>query len=233
MPPPTPAVDVAPILHKLLIRKRRRGLARVLGFVFGLPLLFLGPAVLGTMFWVACILLYQWYPWTWFFLGTCAVAIPALFVTEIRTAGEFMSAAITPDQANRAMAAQAVKTVGTLINPRLGNTLALAAAIASPRASTAGFVELFLTGPRLLLSAFRNTRMTIRLRSVDVERTALLLHQLLRANIGVPIQSLLQKSERPGDLELPLAYLVFHDWAAVAADHSKAWILSDAKKDLT
>jgi hypothetical protein len=174
--------------------------------------------MLSTMFWIATGLLHHFYPWSWFFWGTCAIVIPTLFFTEIRTAGNYMSEVISPEEAQRAQIAHGMQAVGTLLNPRMSNTLALAAAIATPRASMAGFIELFLIGPRLILNATRTARLMSRLRGNDIHRTALLLHQLRIANVGIDLQRLLQNRETPADLELPLAYLVFYDWAGVAAN---------------
>jgi uncharacterized membrane protein YjfL (UPF0719 family) len=221
-----------PILRKLQARQARRTLVSIAGYIFGIPLMFLGPLMLGTMFWLSCLLLYRWYPWTWFFWGTCAIVIPVLIYTEIRTSGAFMSEAISEEEATRGQIAHGMAAVGGMINPGMGSTLSMAAMLASPRASMAGFIELFLLGPRMLLSSFQSTRLTMRLRGNDMQRTAQLLHDLRRANIGIAITRLLHKGEEPADLELPLTYLVFYDWAGVAADQSKAWILTEAKTDL-
>jgi hypothetical protein len=227
-----PPADLEPILRKLQSRERLRASLRIVAFIFGLPLAFVGPLVLGTMFWMACGMLYRWYAWWYFFLGTSALAIPALFVTELRTGGSYLSEVISPEEAKRAEIAQGIKTVGMLVSPRMGNTLMLAAALAAPRASMAGFIEIFLTGPRLLLTAFRDVGMIRRLQGTNMQLTALLLHQLLQAKVGIPTEKLLRPGQELELIELPLAYLVFYDWIGVAADGSKAWILTRALEDL-
>jgi hypothetical protein len=224
--------DLAPILQKLQSRERGRALLRIMAFIFGLPLALVGPLVLGTMFWFACGMLYQWYPWLYFFLGTSVVAIPALFVTELRTAGNYLSEAVTPAEAKQAAIAQNVKMAGTAMVPQMGNTLALAAVLASPRVSAAGFVEVFLTGPRLLLTAFRDTDMLKKLHGADLQLAAILLRQLLQARVGIPTKKLLRPGQTMKQIEQPLAYLVYYDWTGVAADGSKVWILTQSIEEL-
>jgi hypothetical protein len=226
------AADETGILGKLRARERGRRAMRGVALGAGVPLTFLGPVVLGTMFWVACGMLWHWYGWWIFFLGTSVVAIPALVVTEMRTGGRYLSEVITPEEARRAEIAQGVKVVGTVMMPRARDTLALAAVLASPRASTAGFVELFLAGPRMVLSAVRDREMLRRLRGADAQVAALLLHELLRARVGIPTARLLKRGQTMEQIELPLAYLVFYDWAGIAEGGTKVWVLTTAVEEL-
>src|SRR4051812_27796175 len=112
-PPPPPAPPPPPLPPKTPTPPPPPSPPPLLPFSFGLPLAFVAPLILGTMFWLACNILVRWYPWSYFFWGTALIALialPALFLTELRTSGNYLASVITPEEAKRACIAQGIKT---------------------------------------------------------------------------------------------------------------------------
>src|SRR5262245_41936502 len=91
---PAPAESFQPLVVKDLRRRDRliqfKSIALVVGAV---PLMLIGPLVLGTIFWFATWQLYAYYSWSWFFWGLCLVMIPAMLATEARQRGGYFAGA--------------------------------------------------------------------------------------------------------------------------------------------
>jgi hypothetical protein len=196
------------------------GIATLL--LIGVPMLFIGPLALASLFWFATLNLFGYYPWTWFFWGFVVILIPLLFWTERRTRGGFL--------ADTVIEAGGGSELPYLLGGDLGLLISFAT---NPRVTMSGFIEIFLTGPRFVLDAFEKMNRARRVRSVDQDRAAAIVADLLRTDRGVPIQSLVRPGERLATLDVSLAYLLFFDWIGLSKDRSRVWILTEARQRLS
>ncbi|MBK8269716.1 MAG: hypothetical protein IPK83_16050 [Planctomycetes bacterium] len=100
-----------------------------------------------------------------------ALTIPLLIHLEWRTGGNFLG------EAGRDFAKDSAWDGLAMLGLPFGSP-ALAIAAANPRAATAGFMELFLIGPRLLVPGVRHLALAARLRMVDTVRAARVMEEI-------------------------------------------------------
>ena len=218
------AVDNSTKLVRLL---RRRGtlfyLKTVTMFLLGLPASLLGPAVVATLAWLACLPWGSLYPWLTFFGWAALVMLPALYLLEMRTAGNFLAERVT-DIAPLPPVARRVYT--------LGEVGAIAALATNPRTTSTLFTEVFLFGPRLVTGAIRQLRLRRYARGADLRRAANVLSTLRELTDGLPADDLLCETESPRALAPTLAYLAFYEWIGVGNRGTKVWLLTEARRVL-
>lgn len=190
-------------------------------FLLGLPASLLGPAVVATLFWMACLPWGYWFPWPTFFGWTALIMLPGLYLLEIRTAGNYLSERV-PDIAPLPPVARGIFT--------LGEVGAIAALATNPRTTSALFTELFLFGPRLVVGAFRQLRLRRYVRGADLRRAASVLGTLCELNDGIPAQDLLREGESSRALAATLAYLAFYEWIGVGNRGTKVWLPTEARR---
>lgn len=217
-------VDDSARLVRLL---RQRGslfhLKTLFMILLGLPASLLGPAVVATLFWVAAMPLGLWVEWTTAFGWASLIMLPALYMLEIRTKGNFLAERvdeITP----LPPIARGIFT--------LGEFGAIAALASNPRTTSTLFTEVFLFGPRLVVDAFRQLRLRMYARGADIRRAASILSTLTELHDGLPTEDLLRANESARTLAPTLAYLAFHDWIGVGNSGGKVWLLTEARRVL-
>ncbi len=216
-----------------VLRRRRsvRLLVSVSKLLFGLPLSFVAALVLGSMFWMAAFFLGWQYPWSWFFLTTAAVTIPLLYHLELRTDGQFVSEAVRDSTGSIAYTGL-LATLSVVLRQPLGAVTALAGEQASPRAATAGFVELFLTGPRLVIEARRHLRLERLLRNVSLSHAAEIVVVLASSEKGIARDELQRRVGSSGDLLPALAFLASQEWIGVGEKVDRVWLRTEAREVL-
>ena len=223
---PAPTVRIR---SRLIARDRITGALAVGGILLGLPMLLLGPVLLGSIAWFALIQLTDLHlTWQAVVCITAAILIPASFITELRTRGRFLDQAFAdagPVNEPSGLEMAAATTLGR-------GGVAMVAALTNPRLSTAGFTELVLTGPRWMLSGLRTLRLKRRLRSVDRARAAELLAALLRRPDGAAVQALLQPGETPPQLDPVLAYLAVGGWIGVTKTRDRVYLYTESRERL-
>lgn len=145
----------------------------------------------------------------------CLVMVPLLYRLELRTAGD--------DLGEAADGAEVTPSSGYCLVPGPGRAvLAVATVAANPRAVSAGVIEFFLTGPRMVVSAVRQLRAVRHIRNADVARDR-----------GTATTNLLNKDEQIADLVPTIAYLVFHRWIGARDGWQHVWLFSEARRTLT
>jgi hypothetical protein len=204
------------------LKRRERGLSAGVAtmLVIGIPMLLLGPLILGTLFWFATGMLLRFYPWSWFFWGFVVVLIPLLFWTERGTRGTYF--------ADTVVAAGGASPLPYLAGAEIGMLVSFAT---SPRVAASGFVELFLTGPRLVLDAIDKIRRARHVRDVDRDRAAHVVARLRQFDQGIAPDQI--NPGEPVSAVIPvLAYLLFHDWIGISKTGDRVWLLGDARRAL-
>ena len=189
--------------------------------LLGLPVSLLGPAVVATLFWLAGMPWGYWFQWTTVFGWAALIMLPALYMLEIRTKGNYLGERvdeITP----LPPIARGIFT--------LGEFGAIAALATNPRTTSTLFTELFLFGPRLVVDAIRQMRLRMYARGADVRRAASILSTLVELRDGIPTEDLLRANESPRTLAPTLTYLLFHDWIGVGNSGGKVWLLTEARR---
>lgn len=215
------------IARALKSRVRLRKVKAWSGLLLGIPLCLIAPLLLGTLFWFSAGRLGVGSDWTWFFLGTSAVTIPLLIRLEIRTDGNYLGEAardFVPDNSidGRIMLGAPLPAIG----------VSLAYAAANPRAATSGFMEIFLTGPRLVVPGFRHLRSSAKFSGIDPARAARAVAKLLLSGSGVPIKSLVEPGEPPEALGRALHWLAFFDWIGLAEKGDRVFLFSESRETL-
>lgn len=95
------------------------------------------------------------------------------------------------------------------------------------------FVEVFLFGPRMVLSAIRQRRVRRSFGRVDFDRAVELVRLLGSVDGGVDLPVVLRRGETLDNLLPTLAYLVFHQWIGVRGAWERAWLTSEARESLS
>src|SRR5258706_1906570 len=163
-----------------------KGLA-IASIVAAVPLLFVGPLLLACIFWFAAVNFGYGLPFSWWFWGLTAIMVPAMFLGEARQRGGFF--------AGRNLDVSPGGLDGPALMPVPGDVGMLFNFVINPRLQASGFVELFLTGPRLMLDGLTKLRHAQQLRGVSLDRAGDAIVQLALFDKGVPIQSLLRGGE--------------------------------------
>jgi hypothetical protein len=149
------------------------------------------------------------------------VLTPLLFRMEIKTRGRYY---------NDAVMEAGSPSGGSFY---LGSPYAgIGFIAANPRQAAAGFVELLLLGPRLVLEAFQKVHHARLVKSANLDRAAEVLCVLNGADHAMLITQLQKPGEQLAGLVPTLAYLLFHDWIGMSKKGDKVWIGSDAKAAL-
>ncbi len=208
-------------------RDRMRELRLTLAWVFGIPLSFLGPLVLASIFWLVIGRLTEhWYPWSWYVAALSIVAIPLLFRLESRTGGKYADQAVAdmppPCDGMGRITLGAYAGFGAPV----GGLLAWGA---NPRAASAGFIEFFLVGPRLILGAARQARLERAFRALDRRRAAHVLAQLFETGHALPPGALLRPGESMDDLRPVLIWLAHLGWIGVAEKLDQVYLYTESR----
>src|SRR5207237_585642 len=125
------------------------------------------------------------WPWTYIFLGCCAVMLPFLFWFEARSAGDFLGQAVR-GQPRPGSLAELNAPVSIL------DVVALSATGTAPNRSAIILFEFFLIGPRLLLGARRQLRISRRFKSARLDRAAQVLEHLMQRKMAYELPALLR-----------------------------------------
>jgi hypothetical protein len=208
-----PADDLRHIKSRLQLRVLNQQILIVLMTLIGLPLVVAGAALFAGIIFAISIrasngaLAYR--SLFWFCL---IIATPLLFLLEISTRGKFAEEAVA--EADN-------------VDPRV-----------SFMAGTSGaefvIVMIFsLLGPGLILGAYRRLRGQLQHRGAPIDRCAEVAGHLLLADVGIDLLSLKKPGESTVELLTVVEYLVHYDWAGLAHDGKRVWILTDAKKPLS
>ena len=102
----------------------------------------------------------------------------------------------------------------------------------NPRLSAAGWVEIFLTGPRMFLNGFRHLQMTKKLGSANMDRCADLMARLLAAGPSAPINKLAVRGNARQDLIIDLAWLSYFGWVQLSEKLDRVILFSESKEIL-
>jgi hypothetical protein len=205
--------------EKHLRRREAARKAKVFALLlFGVPALFFGPVILGSIYWLLGLIWGFYVPWIWVFLGSFIVLTPLLFWTEWRTGGSYYTDAIlsTHSKSDRA----GLPLTG------LSHLDFLVGFARHPRDPAIGLVELFLWGPRQILEALRTLRGVRAFAAVNRQRAAEILLALLACNHADP--AILMPR---GDSAAAMvgAYMLWYDWIGVAKDNHRVWLDSDSR----
>jgi hypothetical protein len=196
----------------------------------GVPLSFLAPLVLGTVLWMAALYgtglfigvsLHGW--WWWFFWPLAIIMIPLFYFWEFRAGGDYLGAVPSRESSQRLSD-----------TPVPGPAQAVGAAsdeTVSVRSPLAAFFGLFLSGPRMVVSALRQMRVARRL-NADRLRAAAVVHLLNVQESGVEPSRLLREGEKVQDILPELAYLSFYQWIGIGKKWAKVWLYSAAREAL-
>lgn len=195
----------------------------------GFPLCFVGPLVLGTLFWFISGQLIGWNPWWWFVGGLSVLMIPLLFRMEFRTGGDYLGS-VSRDPGPQLPGGEFLTGTGWMIAGMPGMIAANAAA--APRTASAGLVEVFLLGPRMMVSGARHLRNARRLRAASLDRAVAILWQLVVHEQGVPLERLPVSRDERAEVAGALAWLAFYDWIGIGEKGAKAILFGDSRKHL-
>jgi hypothetical protein len=225
---PCQVIEFEFIADRLRRRERFHDMQTAAMLILGVPLSFLGPFVLACVVWLGVWRLAPHWnlSWTVSFVVLCAMMIPLLYRQEIRVGEAYYDDVMRETEV--------YGSPGTVIGtPGMAKGIVAAATIAAnPRAFSAGFVEAFLTGPRLVVGGLRRRRVARMVRRGDFRRAVELVGLLQTFDGGVETESPLRPGERIGDLMPTLAYLIFHRWIGVVPDWSRVWLVADARETL-
>jgi len=151
--------------------------------------------------------------------------VPLLFRQEISAGQAYIDEALQDSDT-------CVLTGAPLMPGIAGGVGALVAVAANPRAVSAWSVYVFLIGPRLVVDAYRMTKLARGLPTVNVEQAAEVVCTLMSQSEGVETSSLLQPGKRFDDLLPTLAYLVFYRWIGVGDGWKRVWLWSQVREAL-
>lgn len=220
---PTPASIHSRLSRQLWLRRLRR----IFLLAGGIPLSLLGPLFLGTIFWFVCWQFGFSSDWSNFFWITTLVLVPLLLALEFRTGGDFLGqVARETDAPSEAAQAQ------MLVAHWAGLNTSALAIMQSPRASVAGLIEVFLIGPRMLVSLYRDLHLSLLFKSVRLSRAAEIVAALFQHKAGVHPSKLAEPREDWTRLSTEIGYLATHQWIGVAANGERVWLPTDVRARL-
>lgn len=219
------------IVTRLNRRADTRKLLAVTGIVAGLPLCFVAAVMLGSIFWFSFGLMFNvGYPWHIWVLGTALITIPLLFRMEIKTKGDFLGGVMRDVDTDFRTSSPAVHAAALMPAAFLGVVAYHAAA--NPRASTAGFVEVFITGPRWVLNGLRHLRRVGKIPHVDPQHAASVVQRLLNHDSGLTANDLSAICESRDQLQETLIWLAFYGWIGVSTKNDRVYIYSESRRFL-
>lgn len=203
--------------YRLLVQSRRLDAgALLLRLAIGVPLTLLAPAALATLFWVVCrrsnVALPIGYPLV--LAVFCAAFVPILMMVERRTGGGYYAEA-----ARGLTHPRDIKSRGEW-------------ELNQAEAAWYAYVEIALTGPRLLWEAIDHLRGRSGLTDADAAMAAELVEHLRAAGAAVAVRDLVAPHRPPDDVHRAVALLKQLDWADTSADGRRVWLRTDAAKRL-
>lgn len=183
----------------------------------------MAPAVILIFSQIICWL-WRWNcSWWIILLAGCLATLPWLFRKEVQAQGGLLND--VRDSFNRASLARESP-------PTFKHVGLLGDALARTRTPLTGLVEFFLIGPNLVVASLRNLKLRDLSKDAGPERIAKVVDTLCKLQGGAATDKLLEEKETPQQFSRVLAYLLFFDWIGIADDGSKAWILTEARKEL-
>ena len=219
---PRPAVDYARpvtvqhILRELVASEAVETSGVLMKFVIGLPLCLFGPLLITA---IAKSIEAKWdgHVLPGFAVSSSAVAlvlVPLMFWYERRTRGEFYGEALRGESVERASSRGEYEMRNTT------------------RAWIA-FVEIALTGPRLVLEACDAARGRTRCGQAERTLAAEIVADLFEAGRGVPSKSLFKPGRPPRDVVSAVDSLTRLDWVGTSKARDRIWLSSRARAKLS
>jgi hypothetical protein len=192
--------------------------------IIGLLTSLVAPAIILAFF---AMILHLWkleLNWWICFLAGIALSVPALFRMEWQAQGK------TLDENCRSAFEAPTGASGPTDFKHLG---AFGEVIAYQRTPFSGLVEFLLIGPNLAVRSYRKLKLRKLIGAGQLDRIVEITEVLSRLQGGAETEKLLAEKESRQQLSCELAYLVFFDWAGVAADGTKVWLLTEARRELS
>ncbi len=223
-----PAVDDPRRLHVLRqfrLREQGLGLKVAVLLLCGLPAVLIGPFVFACVAWIVCFNFRFYCEWSAIFWIACLSLIPLLFWTERRYRGGLLEEAV-----KGAGPAEPLEDFAFMLVP--SDVAFLVSFAANPRLTASGLVEIFLWGPRQVISAVGKIRGRLRLGGGEVDRAAQLAMRLGANDRAMGLAQLLAGDEDHNRLLRAIGYLMFYDWVGMSADVSRIWLHGDARRVL-
>lgn len=221
--------DTTSLEATLQRRRQLRRLLAVSGIFCGVPLSLISPLVLGTIFWIVSGMLFEaWYAWFWFFLGLALLTLPLLFRLEQKSQGDYLGKTLMdsgpPIPGSGELTMMAHLAVGPLAG--LG-----AATATNPRMASAGFVEIFLTGPRMVLKGVRHLRQERTIGEVDYRLAAGIVARLLSQDEGLRLEQLPRDGANKDGLLSALQWLAFYGWLGISETQDRVYLYSESRAE--
>jgi len=192
-------------------------------FLVGVVTSLAAPSII-LIFFAVLLHLWKWeLNWWICFLAGIAVSIPVLFRMEWQAHGPTLDAAAREgfDTTPGKPAPSNYKHLG-----------ALGLLVAEQRTPFSGLLEFFLIGPNLAVRSLRKLMLRKLAMSANFDRIVEIAEVMSRLQGGVETEKLRGEKETPQQLSCALAYLIFFEWAGVASDGAKVWILTEARREL-
>lgn len=220
------------IITRLGRRAATRKLLAVAGILVGLPLCLVAAFTLGPIFWIAFGRAFGLgYPWYYWVSGTALLTIPLLFRTELRTGGDYLGNVARSGETINAK--PGLTTLVSSASPVGGLGLVAYYAATNPRAATAGFVELFLAGPRMVINGARHIRIAGKVPNIDIQIAAQVLRRLMAHDTGLTSKELAGNCESRDQLQETLIWLAFYGWIGVSTKQDRVYIYSESRRFLS
>lgn len=228
-PKTSDAARIAAVEAALRRQIRSSDVKAALAAITGMPLCLLAPLILGSALWMAVLFgLGKWTPWWWWFGGVAVLGIPSLFRLELRTRGEYLQGAL----AEADPSAEAMPPLLSIGATNAYAIHAISAVALQPSVAAAGFVEFFLSGPRLVLYAVRRRRERGAEKEVDIRRAAEVVALMLTRAGGLEPVALLRPGERMPELVPVLQWLAANAFIGVTETGSTVYLFTEARRQL-
>jgi hypothetical protein len=213
------------LLKRILTRLRNRQAGfwfRILAkLAVGIPLSFIGPALLACIINAALLRARVHDPpaWITLFWISCLIVIPILYFVEWYHHGDFF---LDTARSQGITSGSYFTAFVSYSNWRYRNSEALGAF----------YTELLLFAPKQVFSAVADFRQRIDLTGDQMHRAAQVVADLSTSDTSLPIAQLHRSGESNESLRLILQYLQFHDWIDISKSGDRAWLLTTARKNL-
>jgi hypothetical protein len=151
-----------------------------------------------------------------FFATFCLVTLvlfPLMLWYERRTAGEFLSDALSGESADRASSYGEYQ-------------------LRSTRLTWTAYVEIALTGPRLAWEVVDGSRGRSRIDPAERQLAAEIVADLFDAGQGVPTKSLFKPGRHPKRVVAAVEYLAKREWVGTSKTRDRIWLSSPARQRL-
>lgn len=212
------------------VLRRREGLRQVRAYcslVLGAPLTLISPFVLGSIFWVVSGLLFEsWYHWGWFFLALAVITIPLLFRLELKSGGDYLSDTMKDVGPPLPGAGEMTMKAHVAIGPFAGLAVSM---VTSPRVSSAGLVEIFLMGPRMIVSGIRRLRQVRAFPPIDSRLASRIIARLLSHDSGLRLEELPKDGVGSDQLLSVLRWLAYYDWIGISEAKDRVFLYSESR----